>query len=156
MGVTLRLVSRTLAKVVKSNREVMTGIAAFPLDSCAMTAPTRASSTPYGATKGVVDMRSSASRARQRRLRPARPRAFHVLRVASAAQTDRADRPALYDNRESPATPLIVRFFVRSLTASECSSCGIAASAARGPTGGVAVRRSATLRLAARNEQRSA
>jgi hypothetical protein len=52
------------------NREVMTGVAAFPLDYYAMTAPTRASSAPYGAMKGVVDMRSSASRARRRRLRP--------------------------------------------------------------------------------------
>jgi hypothetical protein len=37
-----------------------------------------------------------------------------VLAIASAAQAARADRPALYDNRESAATPLIVRFFVRS------------------------------------------
>ena len=43
------------------------------------------------------------------------------------AQTDRANDLALYDNRESPATPLIVRFFVRSLTASEMQlmrNCG--------------------------------
>jgi len=45
----------------------------------------------------------------------------------STAQADRADRPALYDNQESADTPRKVRFFVRSVTASEMQlmrNCG--------------------------------